>query len=127
MLKRTKLRKISKRPLTGLKREAIKVFNAWIRRRDKLELGGRCFICGNPNAAHAAHFIHNKNNVRFNEINCNLCCTLCNVFKSGNLGEYAVKLIEAYGLEKVQELRRLATITKRFSRQDYEKIIKKYS
>jgi len=125
-MKKSKLKKQSKRPLSVLKREAIQVFNAFIRRRDLKKSGGRCYICRNPGAIHAAHFIHNKNAVRFNEMNVNLCCLLCNVFKSGNLGEYALRLIEDYGLKKMQELRQQAVKPMRFSREYLEEKIKKY-
>lgn len=111
--------------IAELKKQAIRTFNAWIRRRDAVRLGGRCYTCGKP-GEHAGHYIHSHNSVRFNEILVNLQCFNCNHYASGNLGVYGERLIAEHGLEKIKELRRLAQETKRFSRQELEEIIKKY-
>ena len=108
-----------------LKKEAIRVFNAWIRARDAVRLGGKCYTCGKP-GEQAGHYIHSHNSVRFNEILVNLQCVACNQFASGNLGVYGERLIKEHGLKKIQELRRLANGIKRFSRKELEAIIKKY-
>ena len=124
-MRKSPLNKISKLPLSVLKRKAIITFNAWIRERDRKRLGGRCYTCGKP-GDQAGHYIHNKNAVRFNETLTNLQCVGCNQYASGNLGVYGERLIKEHGLKKIQELRREANHLKRFSKQDLEKVIAKY-
>lgn len=127
MPKRSKpLKKQSSLPLSVLKRNAIKAFNAFIRNRDASRLKGICYTCSKL-GDQAGHYIHGHNSVRFNEILCNLQCFNCNHYASGNLGVYGERLIKEHGLEKIQELRRLANKIKRFSKQELEQIIKTYS
>src|SRR3990167_1700332 len=111
--------------IAELKKVAIKTFNAWIRARDAVRLGGKCYTCGKP-GNQAGHYIHSHNSVRFNEILVNLQCFNCNHYASGNLGVYGERLIKEHGLKKIQELRRKAQEIKRFNRIELEEIIKKY-
>ena len=124
-MKRKKIKQQSTLPLSVLKRNAIKAFNAFIRNRDAVRLGGRCYTCGKP-GDQAGHYIHGHNSVRFNEILCNLQCFNCNHYASGNLGVYGERLIAEHGLEKIKELRKLANQTKRFSKAELEEVIKTY-
>ena len=124
-MKRKTIKQQSTLPLSVLKRNAIKAFNAWIRARDAVRLNGKCFTCGKP-GDQAGHYIHSHNSVRFNEILCNLQCFNCNHYASGNLGVYGERLIKEHGLVKIQELRRLANQTKRFSKAELEEVIKTY-
>ena len=96
-MKKGPLNKISKLPYSVLLAKAKKTFNAWIRRRDAKKLGGRCYTCPNK-GTEAGHFRHNNNATRFSEIFVNLQCGDCNRWKSGNLGVYALRLIEEHGL-----------------------------
>ena len=111
--------------IAELKKQAIRAFNRWIRERDAVRLGGRCYTCGKPGDS-AGHYIHSHNSVRFNEILVNLQCMACNVYGSGNLGVYGERLIKEHGLKKIQELRRLSQETKRFNRAELISIIEKY-
>ncbi len=120
-----KIKSIKVKSLGELKKEAIRVFNAFIRNRDVVRLGGRCYTCPKP-GDQAGHYIHSHNSVRFNEILCNLQCFNCNHYASGNLGVYGERLIAEHGLEKIKELRRLANQTKRFSKAELEEVIKTY-
>lgn len=71
----------------------------------------------------AGHFWHDK--LDFDEMNINCQCIKCNHFLSGNLGEYATRLIDKHGLEKFNELgtRRFQVL---YRREDLEKIVEKY-
>lgn len=111
--------------IAELKKDAIKAFNAFIRNRDAVRLGGICYTCNKP-GDQAGHYIHSHNSVRFNEILTNLQCFNCNHYGSGNLGVYGERLIAEHGLEKIKELRRLAQVTKKFKREELEEIIKRY-
>jgi len=52
---------------------------------------------------HAGHFIHGK--LDFDERNIKPCCIKCNMYLSGNLGNYAERLIRENGLEWLEQLR----------------------
>ena len=125
-MRKTRLKQQSKLPLSVLKRRAIITFNAWIRHRDATRLNGRCYTCNKP-GDQAGHFIHSHNSVRFDPMNVNLQCLPCNQYKSGNLGVYALKLIEEYGLPAVKDLQRRANQVLRFSRGYLEEVISKYA
>jgi hypothetical protein len=115
------IRKKSLRPLPKLKRLAESAFHRWVVKRDK----NRCFICGRP-GNQAGHFRHGK--LDFDEMNLNCSCSYCNLYQHGNLGMYALKLVEKYGKEAVDELvQRSNTQSNKFSRDQLENIIKKYS
>ena len=115
----------TQKSIAEVKKDAIRAFNGFIRRRDEVRLGGKCYTCGKP-GDQAGHYIHSHNSVRFNETLTNLQCFNCNHYASGNLGVYGERLIAEHGLEKIKELRRLAQETKRFNRQELEEIIKTY-
>jgi hypothetical protein len=115
------MRKHSIKPLPKLKKKAEKIFHRYIVLRDR----NVCFTClkvGNQ----AGHFRHNK--LDFDEMNLNCQCPYCNLFIHGNLGIYAVKLIEKYGKDKVDDLVfRSNTQSNKFSRAELEEIIAKYT
>ena len=113
------------RPLNLLMKDAVKVFNAWVRNRDMKRLGGVCYTCpglGNQ----AGHWRHNNNATKFNEILVNLQGPKCNLYMSGNLAAYTLRLVKEHGQEKIDELYRLSHTTKQFKRKDLEAIIEKY-
>ena len=122
-MKKVKIKTVQS--IAELKKEAIRAFNAWIRARDAVRLGGICYTCNKP-GDQAGHYIHSHNSVRFNETLVNLQCFNCNHYGSGNLGVYGERLIKEHGLEKIQKLRRQAQEIKRFNRQELEEIINKY-
>ena len=81
-----------------------KVFNAYIRARDK---GKPCISCGcQVESGHASHMfsVGGNPNVRFNEDNCHLSCIECNLHKHGNLVEYTLRLPERIGKERFEKL-----------------------
>ena len=124
-MKKTLLKKISSAPHSVLLHRAIKVFNAWVRKRDAVKLKGKCYTCPNE-GTEAGHFRHDNNATRFSEVFVNLQCGTCNRWKSGNLGVYALKLIEEHGLKTVRELERASHQVKRFTRTELEDVINTY-
>ena len=111
-------------------------FNKYIRARDS-KVTNKCISCNytwgglnHQRQAHASHFISTSKSrlLRFNEDNVHLSCQICNTHLSGNLAEYRIRLIEKIGLEKVEELERLANSNEpcRYSAEDYKKIIDTY-
>lgn len=107
-----------------LHKKAWKLFSEYVRRRDK----GKCFTCGivkDYKEMNAGHYIH-KDCMDFDEINIRCQCVSCNLYKSGNLGVYAERLIKKYGLKKVEELRVKSNKVHKFTIEELEKIIETY-
>ena len=109
--------------LPKLLKKAQKVFNAWIRDRDKYS---GCISCGRE-VEQAGHYRSQGqfSSLRFNEMNVNGQCVRCNHFLSGNLIEYRKGLVERYGEKKVLFLESVQGF-KKWSRVELELIIKEY-
>ena len=95
-----------------------KVFNEFIRLRDKDE---PCISCDAPAGTYkltAGHYFpagHNKN-VRFDEDNVHSQCWFnCNSRKSGNLSEYLPRLINKIGKERFEELKERKNTPRHFT------------
>lgn len=114
-------------PLPKLLKKTEKVFNAWIRERDK-DKG--CISCGNP-VTQAGHYfpVHGFSALRFDEYNVNGQCAGCNCFKYGNQAMYRIGLAIRKGNPAVEELEQKAigSPVYKWSRQELESIIKTYS
>lgn len=114
------MRNHSLKPHPKAKAKAEKVFHRYIVLRDN----HICFTCGQY-GTQAGHFKHNK--LDFDEINLNCQCERCNYYLSGNLGEYAIRLINKYGKKKIDDLIfRSNTQTNKFSISELKEITKKY-
>jgi len=91
------------RSLSWFKKKADKVFSEYIRQRDK----GVCFTCGNKKRwqdQQCGHYISRQyNELRYDERNANAQCKYCNIFKKGNLDEYAIQLIRKFGINILEE------------------------
>jgi hypothetical protein len=113
-------------PIPELLQLAQMVFNKWIRERDKTL---PC-ISGGGKSEEAGHYYSVKqfSGVRFDEINVNGQSIADNRHEHGNAAGYAKGLIDRYGIDAYEELRRRANLTrlKKWSREELEQIIKKY-
>ena len=105
--------------------EAQKVFNKFIRERDK---DNGCISCPTGRVEHASHYLSqgHHGHLRFNEINVNGSCLRCNKFLHGNLISYRSGLIKKVGEQKVLLLESQAHSVKKWSRIELETIIKMY-
>lgn len=114
------------KPLPKLIKEAERVFNAWIRRRDA---GKRCITCDKIGDQAGHYWPVRYSGVRFDEMNVNIQETGCNKWKHGDQARYRMKLVEMYGEEKVKELdeRAIRTQYKKWDRQELEWIITTYA
>lgn len=103
------IQKYSKRKTSALKKQAIRTFNAWIRKRDE---GQPCIACGRYVTLQAGHFksAGRANHIRFNEDNVHGQCVKCNYFEQQSDTLYRKNLIEKIGIERVEKLDRLAEI-----------------
>lgn len=110
--------------LPKLIQKAQKVFNAWIRERDK-DKG--CISCG-AEVTEAGHYLSvgHHGAFRFNEINTNGQCTRCNCFLHGNLIAYRQGLVRRYGEDKVLLLESQSKTLKKWSRFELEALIETY-
>lgn len=109
-----------------LKELAQKVFNTYIRMRDK-DLA--CVSCGTINDIqyHASHFkpAGGYSYLRFDENNVHKSCSRCNSQLAGNLIPYREALIKKIGIIEVERLEQPNQI-KTWSVEEYQEIIKKY-
>ena len=109
-----------------LKELAQKVFNTYIRMRDK-DLA--CVSCGTTNDIqyHASHFkpAGGYSYLRFDENNVHKSCSRCNSQLAGNLIPYREALIKKIGIEEVERLEQPNQI-KTWTIEEYQEIIKKY-
>lgn len=123
-LKKSTLKKVSKQPISKLKKKLWTVFSLYIRKRDK----NICFICGKKaegSGYHAGHFISKAIgglDLYFHEDNVHGCCYNCNINLGGNLYLYGKKL----GDEKCDELYKLKNNITKWTEQDYLDKIKYY-
>jgi hypothetical protein len=109
--------------------EAKKVFQKWIRMRDK-DLS--CQACLKPikGIAHGCHVFKAElfSGVIFDERNCFIGCVKCNLYLNGNEVQYLESLKKRFGEKWVEQLRQDAHNTrgKKWSNEELEIIKKKY-
>jgi hypothetical protein len=104
-----------------------KIFNAYIRLRDKDK---PCITCGKYKIEHACHFYSSGHYsaLRFTDDNVHGGCLQCNYFKHGAGNEYRRNLIKRIGEERVLLLDAIATRcrVKKWHRIELEIICKEY-
>lgn len=109
--------------------EAKKVFQKWVRNRDK-DLP--CMACGTKTANewHGSHLKKAEvySGVIFHEHNVWKCCKKCNVFLGGNELNFRANLVNYIGEQAVKELEELAeqTRTRKYSNEELDQIKRKY-
>ena len=127
MKKKTKKKSKS---LGQLKREFDTVFSRYIRLKYSKNGLVQCVTCSKwaeIKSMQAGHYISRTYlSLRFDERNVHPQCPSCNVFKKGNLDEYAIWLIGTYGEGILEELNEKKWKTKRYTRFEYEMFVKIY-
>lgn len=119
-------KKAKSNSLPKLTEKAQKVFNAYIRNRDK-DLP--CISCGGwHDSWDAGHYVPVKNGsfLRFNELNVNKEGKSCNGFDEFHLIGYRKNLIDKIGEDAVKWLEENRRVVKKWSRAELEEIIEKY-
>jgi hypothetical protein len=100
--------------LTSLLNSVKNVCHKYVRLRDK---GKPCVSCKTiyKSDFQAGHFYKAElfSTIKFNELNINGQCVRCNIRKDGNESEYRVNLPDIIGIEKFNELDRLASYDKK--------------
>jgi hypothetical protein len=135
-LPKPKHKKVKLAFISSLKNKARKIFSEYIRLRDCFKTTGtltygRCVTCNKAfdfKQLQCGHFIQGRHNsVFFHEQNSHAQCVGCNIFLKGKLIDYTLYMQQTYGNDIVEELRRLDRQLKKFTRYEYERIIKDYS
>jgi len=77
---------------------------------------------------HAGHYIVKTAglSVYFDERNVNCQCVGCNLWRHGNLAQYALALRKKYGLCILEELEALRTKNRKIKPYEYLELIKEY-
>lgn len=99
----------------------------YIRRRDK----GKCFTCGiekHWKEMHPGHFVPKGSfsDTEFDETNIHCQCPRCNTFLGGNLTEYTIRMIDKYGREHVDDLRKRGRFAKKWKKDELNDLIEYY-
>jgi hypothetical protein len=105
---------------------AQKVFNTYIRLRDKND---PCISCGTRNGKkNAGHYYSQggHSNVRFDEDNVHLQCEYCNTYLSANLINYTKGLEEKIGHSRLMNLSQRAQAQKKWTMDEVKDLIKEY-
>jgi hypothetical protein len=117
---------LQKQSQRWLKKKAWIVFSAYIRKRDNYI----CFTCGarNEKGSNAGHFRHGHTKAGFyNETNVNCQCQRCNLFLSGNLAEYGLRLANKVGLDTLTKLKKEWDKDHNWTRKELISLINKYN
>lgn len=119
------------RPRSFYVKLAQQWFNKYIKLRDKAA-GYSCISSGRPldwsgNAVDAGHYrsVGSAPHLRFDERNCHAQSKHDNQYKSGNVVEYRIRLIQRIGLETVEALEADQT-PKHYSVDDLKQLIATY-
>ncbi len=121
-----KERKANLETVQELMKKAQKVFNEFIRLRDKKE---DCISCGKPNGAEqAGHYFSSggHKNVTFNLDNVFGQCIACNMHKHGNLIAYQIGIEKRIGGERLLKLHEEAHKDYKPTREELRQLIKYY-
>lgn len=128
--RRTMTKKTKKKSRSKLIKELDSVFSKYIRMKYAFDGKVQCKSCGKIDDVknmQNGHYISRQHySTRWVEKNCHPQCVGCNIFKNGNYPEYSKFMIEAYGVEVIDELIALSKQVTKFSRGDLESMIEKY-
>ena len=122
--------KLEKKSFQQLKKQADKVFSLFIRNKYAKDGKVKCFTCDKiflVKEIQNGHYISRTYlNLRWSELNCKPQCVSCNIFKRGNLDEFALRLEkeERGTLEKLNFWKHHQSTP--LKRLDLIEIIKKY-
>lgn len=90
----------------------------------------KCFTCGarmHWKSIQNGHYVSRTYlATRWHDKNCHPQCVGCNIFKHGNMEEYALALIKKYGVGTLTKLNKLKQKVVKISPQEYEKEVMKY-
>lgn len=128
MWKQTKVRmKNELKTTSDWMKEAQKVFNQYIRLRDKHK---PCVSCESKLGSKydAGHYFSSGGHkaVTFDEDNVHGQCVACNQYKHGNLLNYQIGIEKRIGADRLLQLHEKAHQTRKYSADELQEIIKTY-
>jgi hypothetical protein len=122
---------MKKIPRSKLIKKLDKVFSLYIRQRFAENEISICFTCGKKDhwkRLQCGHFQSRKHySTRFDEINCQVQCAGCNVFKYGEQFIFGKNLDLEYGSGCSESLYYKAKQIKKYSYDEIEDLITKYN
>ena len=118
--------------INKLKKELDTIFSLYIRLRDATDEGMvQCFTCGKvahyKTGMQNGHFQSRRHlATRFDEINCQVQCVGCNMFKSGEQFKFHLNLNAKYGEDTSINLQHKAMQSVKITRVEYQDYISYY-
>tara|TARA_R110000751_G_scaffold193072_2_gene298611 strand:- start:505 stop:897 length:393 start_codon:yes stop_codon:yes gene_type:complete len=116
---------------TKLVKKLDTIFSQYIRRRDADNEMSTCFTCGKQDhwkRLQNGHFQSRRfYSTRWNEVNCQVQCAGCNVFKYGEQFIFGQNLDSKFGEGTAQELHTKARKITKLSSPDLQELIEMYS
>jgi len=106
------------------------VFSQYIRRKDAINDIAQCVTCGKKDhwsKLQNGHWASRRHySTRWDERNCNVQCSGCNVFRAGEIYLYTKYLCSKYGDNFPEELYKLSQKTVKFTDADLQDMIQHY-
>jgi hypothetical protein len=106
------------------------VFSIYIRRKDAINDIAKCVTCGKKDhwsKLQNGHWASRRHySTRWDERNCNVQCSGCNVFRAGEIYLYTKYLCSKYGDNFPEELYKLSQKTVKFTDSDLQDMILHY-
>tara|TARA_Y100001937_G_scaffold10636_1_gene12938 strand:- start:184 stop:588 length:405 start_codon:yes stop_codon:yes gene_type:complete len=117
--------------ISKLKKKLDKVFSEYIRRRNADHLGFiTCFTCSvkrHWKEQQAGHFqSRSHHSTRWDEINVQVQCVKCNMFRQGEQYKFGMYLDQKYGEGTAEDLETRSKTIVKLNRTDYEEAIERY-
>jgi hypothetical protein len=107
------------------------IFSQYIRQKYAVDGMTACVTCGTVKTwkeMQNGHYMSRGHlPTRWDETNCAPQCMACNVFKKGNYTEYALWMIETYGMEKLAALKLKANSGTKITTVEIKEMIEKYT
>jgi hypothetical protein len=106
------------------------IFSIYIRRKDAINDIAQCVTCGKKDhwsKLQNGHWASRRHySTRWNEHNCNVQCSGCNVFRAGEIYLYTKYLCSKYGDNFPEELYKLSQKSIKFTDADLQDMIQHY-
>jgi len=117
--------------ISKLKKKLDSLFSQYIRLRNADHLGRvKCFTCGvekHWKEQQAGHFqSRSHHSTRWDEVNVQVQCVKCNMFRQGEQYKFGMYLDETFGEGTAEELEQRAKTIVKLNRVDYEEAIERY-
>ena len=117
--------------ISKLKKKLDKIFSEYIRRRKADDLGMvNCFTCGTKKPwkeQQAGHFQSRSHlSTRWDEVNVQVQCVKCNIYRQGEQFRFGLYLDEIYGEGTAKELEERSKVIVKLNRIDYLEAIDIY-